>query len=82
MRHSAIEGFFMLNSHVIRIAIVAAVAPSSTSLMKSSRLCILVPVLSHGTSFGKTAWRNFRSLAVPCTVFATWSPVPKHELAA
>lgn len=66
-------------SHVIRMAMVAAVTPSKTSLMNSSRLCVVVPRVSNGTSAGTTACRNFRSFGAPWTVFATWVS-KEHQL--
>src|SRR3569833_516690 len=53
----------------MRIAMVADVTPSSTSLISSSRVWLPSP---QGTSSGSTALRNLKSLVVPWTVLATY----------
>jgi hypothetical protein len=55
---------------VTRMAMVAALTPSRTSRMSSSRVWVWEPLLATGTWSGSTALKNLISLAVPWTVFA------------
>jgi hypothetical protein len=56
-------------THVIRTAMVAAVMPSKTSLINSSRDCVRVPDLSYGTSFRRVVSRNLNSWGFVSTIF-------------